>query len=167
MSCRRRFLASAFALSCLSAPTTYSQSVPVASESVLRETIERYYASWNRHDAAAWGEFLTADVHWMFPYANSKQSREAVVDYGAHLMKMYDSKFEVVRLRLYDNGNRATVILRGQHLDLPLRDGKYLRAWNRDPVIARWRVDGGSWRLYYMNENTTEAAALAKAEGLE
>jgi ketosteroid isomerase-like protein len=151
----------------LLAPSCYAQSVPVSSEHALRESFAAFQAALTSRDVPALTQFLTADAVWVFPQSNSKDSLDAVASYVATFLNSFDLRFEIVRLRMYESNARATLVLRGQHLGLPKQDGKYAMVWNREPLFARWRLDGGKWRLYYMTDNPTEASAMAKAEGLE
>ena len=167
MANRRTVLGIVTASALLGPFQTYAQSPAEPSEGAVRDAIRQYLAAWNRHDAAAWGDFLTADVHYVFPNSNNKHTRETVTAYGAGRVRDFELKLELVRLQLQQNGRQAAAVLRGQYLELPQRDGRYARVWERDPMLTRWRVDGGKWRAYYINEVGFESAALVKAEGLD
>ncbi|MEO6363424.1 MAG: nuclear transport factor 2 family protein [Caldimonas sp.] len=155
------------ALALLFAPACYSQSVPAPTEVALRESFAQFQAALVRHDVPALKESLTPDAVWVFPDSNSKISRDAVASYVATFWNSIDPKFEIVHAKIYPAEGRATLVLRGQHLGLPKQDGKYAMVWNREPLLARWRFEGGTWRLYFITDNPTEATAMAKAEGLQ
>ena len=111
---------------------------------------------------------LATDVHWVFlPGSISKRSRDIVATYGSQVVQLFDVDFSVRRIKLHDNNTRATLTVGGQQRELPVRDGKYARIWDRELLLARWRLEDTHWRLYYWNDNTFESAALAKEEGLE
>jgi ketosteroid isomerase-like protein len=129
--------------------------------------LAQFLAAWNRHDVAAWSEMLAIDVHWVFPNSNSKRSRDVVATYGSQRMQIYDLEYSVRRIKLHDNDTRASLTVGGQQRELPVRDGKYVRIWDRELLLTRWRLEDAHWRLYYWNDNTFESAALAKEEGIE
>jgi ketosteroid isomerase-like protein len=164
---RRVFLASTLSPLAFSPMAARAQGTPAESEAAVRRALAQFLAAWNRHDLAAWSEMLSTDVHWVFPNSNSKRSRDVVATYGSQRMRIYDVDFSVRRIKLHDNDTRATLTLGGQERELPVRDGKYVRIWNRDLLLTRWRLEDAHWRLYYWNDNTFESAALAKEEGLE
>lgn len=161
---RRTVLASILSMAPL---VVMAQSQQSASEAALRTTVAQYFATWNRHDAQAWSEFLTNDVQWVVSNVVTQQTRESAVAYGAIRVKMYDVDFAISHIKLYDNDTRATVTVRGRNLELPVRDGKYARVWERDLLLSRWRLDGDKWRVYYWNDYVFGATALAKEEGIE
>jgi ketosteroid isomerase-like protein len=164
---RRAFLASTLSPLAFSLLPARAQGTPAESEAAVRLALAQFLAAWNRHDLAAWSEMLATDVHWVFPNSNSKRSRDVVATYGSHRMLIYDFDFSVLRIKFHDNETRATLTLGGQQRELPVRDGKYVRIWNRELLLTRWRLEDAHWRLYYWNDNPFESAALAKEEGLE
>lgn len=164
---RRTFLSSTLGPLVFSSWAARAQGTPPESETAVRQALSQFLAAWNRHDLAAWSEMLALDVHWVFPNLNSKRSRDVVVTYGSQRMRIYDVDFSVRRIKLHDNETRATLTLGGQERELPVRDGKYVRVWNRELLLTRWRLEDKHWRLHYWNDNTVESAALAKEEGLE
>lgn len=147
-------------------PLASARSGPVEAEAALRQTVSAFFEAWNRHDVAARAEFFAEDIEWVFVYSDLKKGRANVSTYGSTFVRDYDVSFEVAGLKLQDGGRRATLVLRGQYLELPVRDGKYVRIWNRYPLLMRWRVEGGAWRLYYANEHVPAATEIAKSEGL-
>jgi hypothetical protein len=164
---RRAFLASTLSPLAFSPLAARAQGTPAESEAAVRQALAQFLAAWNRHDIAAWSEMLAIDVHWVFPNSNSKRSRNVVATYGSQRLRIYDVDFSVRRIKLHDNETRATLTLGGQQRELPVRDGKYARIWDRELLLTRWRLEDAHWRLYYWNDNTFESAALAKEEGLE
>lgn len=164
---RRRLIVATAALAIGLPQFVRAQSSTADAEAALLQTVRAYFAAWNRRDTEAWAQFLAEDIEWVYAYSNLKKGRATVAAYGASALRQYDAKLEVVKLKLYDGGTRATVLLRGQMLELPVRDGKYVRAFDRDPLLARWRLEGATWRMYYMNQNVPESEELAKAEGLD
>ncbi|MEO5845768.1 MAG: nuclear transport factor 2 family protein [Caldimonas sp.] len=161
------YLLTSTALALLFAPACYSQPGSASTEPALRESFAQFQAALARRDVPALKESLTPDAVWVFPQSNSKASREAVASYVAIFLNSFDLRFEIVRVKMYPTEGRATLVLRGQHLGLPKQDGKYAMVWDREPLFARWRLEGGAWRLYYITDNPTEASDLAKAEGLD
>jgi ketosteroid isomerase-like protein len=164
---RRAFLVSTLSPLAFSPLAARAQGTPAESEAAVRQALAQFLAAWNQHDFAAWSEMLATDVHWVFPNSNPKRSRDVVATYGSQRMRIYDVDFSVRRIKLHDNETRATLTLGGQERELPVRDGKYVRIWNRELLLTRWRIEDAHWRLHYWNDNTFESAALAKEEGLE
>jgi hypothetical protein len=145
---------------------SHAQAASAEAESALRKTIAAFFFAWNSHGKNAWAEFLAQDIQWVFPNANLKKTRESVLTYGSINIRRYDVNFEVTKIKLYDEGTRATVLLRGQSFELPVRDGKYTRVWNRDLQLSRWRLEGSAWYLFCMNEDVVQATDLARTEVL-
>lgn len=164
---RRAFLASTLSPLAFSPVAARAQGTPAESEAAVRRALAQFLAAWNRHDVAAWSEMLAIDVHWVFPNSNSKRSRDVVATYGSQRMQIYDLEYSVRRIKLHDNDTRASLTVGGQQRELPVRDGKYVRIWDRELLLTRWRLEDAHWRLYYWNDNTFESAALAKEEGIE
>ena len=164
---RRAFVASTLSRLAFSPLAARAQGAPAESEAAVRQALAQFLAAWNRHDLAAWSEMLAIDVHWVFPNSNSKRSRDVVATFASLRMQIFDVDYSVRRIKLHDNNTRATLTVGGQQRELPVRDGKYARIWDRELLLARWRLEDTHWRLYYWNDNTFESAALAKEEGLE
>ena len=164
---RRAFLASTLSPLAFSPVAARAQGTPAESEAAVRRALAQFLAAWNRHDVAAWSEMLAIDVHWVFPSSISKRSRDVVATYGSQRMQIYDLEYSVRRIKLHDNDTHATLTVGGQQRELPVRDGKYVRIWDRELLLTRWRLEDAHWRLYYWNDNTFESAALAKEEGIE
>lgn len=162
---RRSILLAAGAL--LAAWPSAAQTGGPASEGALREAVAQYVAAWNHRDIDGLAALLAHDVHYIEPYGSEKHTREVVAAYTRLVMAVYDLRLDIVRLRIGDSGNEATLVLRGQHLGLPVRDGKYSQRFDRSPLVTRWRLEDGQWRLFYFNDNTVKSAEIARNEKLE
>ena len=161
---RRSILLGAGAL--LAAWPAAAQTGSPASEDALREAVAQYVSAWNRRDIDSLAALLAHDMHYIEPYGSEKHTREAVAAYTRLVMAVYDLRLDIVRLRVGDSGNEATLVLRGQHLGLPVRDGRYSQRFDRAPLVTRWRIEDGRWRLFYFNDNTVKSTEIVRSEGL-
>lgn len=136
-------------------------------ENALRSAIAKLASTWNEHDLDAWAALLSEQIVDIDEYGNEKRSRAAVVTSNKVMMSSFDRDVQVVRLRLDENGAQATVVLHIRHLGLPIQRGKYYQTFDREPVLSRWRLEDGVWRLFYLNENSRQAAEIVQAERLD
>ncbi len=164
---RRGLLVFSLVVGLLRPSMARAQLAPGASEAALRDVFSRFAAALVRRDVGSLSSLLTADAVWVFPDSVTKQSREDVAIYIATVLGTYDFKMELVRLKMSGREEAATVVIRAQLLLLPVKDGKYAMVFNRDPMLSRWRLENGEWRLHYVVSDVVKAAALVKAEGLE
>lgn len=133
-------------------------------EKALRERVAQYMATWSRRDVASWVQLHTDDVHYVDVYLFERRGRDAIATYFPSVMALYDLDLTVVRMRV--DGEKALVVLRSRYSELPMRDGKYVRVLDREPVLSHWRKDGGIWRVDEFIDSTTVASERMKAEGL-
>jgi ketosteroid isomerase-like protein len=164
---RREFLASGLAAGLVWCSTAKAQTAPGGGEAALRDAVSRFATALNHRDLSALRTLLAADVVWVAPDSVTKESRDDVSSYIATFLVTYDFRLELVRLRMRDRPDSATLVMRGQVLTLPMRDGKYVMVFNRDPLLSRWRWQDGEWRLQLMITDVVQASAALKAEGLE
>ena len=136
-----------------------------ADEEALRKRVAEYLSTWSRRDVAAWVQLHTDDVHYVDYYLLERRGRDAIAIYFPSFMALYDLDLAVVRMRV--DGEKAYVVLRSRYSELPMRDGKYVRVSDREPVLSHWRKDGGIWRIDEFVDNIKVASERMKAEGLE
>ena len=159
ISRRRAALTTLLALA--SAPALRAQS---SGEAALRETIERHVAAWNRHDLEAWAAFLTADAD-VRDYAHGPTGREAAKSLWGHHVRHNDLRWDIVRIKMAPGD--ATVLLRSEIGVPPRKDGQYKSVFRDDPVVSRWRLEDGQWRMYFFTSFKPRANEIVRSEGLE
>lgn len=167
MAQRRTLVISGLVLGLLWPIAAAAQPVPGASEASLRDAFSRFQSALSEHDVVSLREIFTADAVWIFADELTKQSGDEVASYIGTSLLTYEFKLEIARLKIGDGRDPATLVLRGQVLLLPKKDGKYPMVFNRDPMLTRWRLEDDRWKLYYVMGDVGKAAALVKAEGLE
>ena len=162
---RRRVFAY-MAFMCLG--SAIAQSPPPATEAALRDVFHRYEQAWNRHDVQAWAAFLCADV-WFTQawdsYERQKGRDNAVALFESNF-KDSDLTWEVLGLRMMPDGS-VTVKLRHVLSYLPKVDGKYRIVFDKAPVVSRWRLEDGQWRMFFFTSDKGWALDLLKKDGLE
>lgn len=158
---RRATLAALVALS-LAGAGARAQGSP---EAALRQAVAGYLDAWNSKQPDRLRPLLVPDVNWVALYEQPKNDRESVLVYAQNAMNLYALNLAVSRIKLRDNGTSASVLLKGQFMEFPFKDGKYTRVWDRGAILTRWRLDGGRWLIAYMNENANLSGALEKTEG--
>lgn len=146
----------------------HPQPGPATEEQKLREVLRNYERAWNLHDANAWSSFLTDDI-W-FTQARDSYGRQKGRDNAVDLFKsnFLDSELaqQVVRIRMMPDGT-ATVAMSEVLSYLPKTDGKYKTVFESDPVISRWRKEGGTWKMFFFTSHKGWALDQLKKDGVE
>lgn len=136
-------------------------------EASLREAIRRYVEAWNRHDVKAWSNFLTDDIWYTEAddYYQRMKGRQAVLTFFGDLVKTTDLKWDIKRIKMMPDGS-ATVQLVHHALILPKKGGSYASAFESDPSVSRWRIEGDRWRMFYFTSNKGNARVVLSKDGL-
>jgi ketosteroid isomerase-like protein len=135
-------------------------------ETAVRQATERLLDAWNRHDLAAWSALLTEDVWYAETddvfYKRSK-GREQVIGRFAFELRNSKLHWELKQVRLLPDGGVA-VVLSQRKSTLPGADGQAAMSFDSDPSYARWRRDGGGWRLAFFTSHRGWALAEIKKD---
>lgn len=139
-------------------------------EAALRDAMARYERAWNTRDVAAWKKLVTDDLHYHETYlhtdpARQMTTRESSLRAFRSGIEAFDFKWEPLRIHFRPDGS-ATAVMRVVQLALPKTNGKYAGRFETNPSIARWRVEGGRWRLYQYVTYTPYAREIVSKEGL-
>ena len=149
------------------APTWASgQPAPACAERQLRSTIDAYLSAWARRDADALSRFHTEDTLYIDPYLHEKRGRGQLVGYIGVMMRLYDLRLDIERMVVRADGTQALLVLRERYGELPRKDGRYVRDFDRSGIFSRWRFKDGVWRIEQYIDSTTRSAEFMKAEGL-
>jgi ketosteroid isomerase-like protein len=145
---------------------TYSQGKAVASEA-LEAALEAYVKTWNRHNVNAWAATLTEDIWYTeaTDYYQRMKGKKAVIAFSGDLVKTSDLKWEIVSIKMMPDGT-ATVVLRHHALILPKKGDKYASAFESTPTLARWRIEGGEWKMFYFTSDKGTALSEMKKDGV-
>lgn len=142
------------------------QDAPASAEQRLRSAIDAYLAAWARRDVDALPQFHTEDTLYIDPYLNEKRGRGQLAGYLAAMMGLYDLRLDIERMVVRSDGTQALVILRERYGELPRKDGRYVRDFDRSGIFSRWGFRDGAWRIEQFVDSTTRSAEFIKAEGL-
>jgi ketosteroid isomerase-like protein len=143
----------------LAAPAwAMGQPAPAAAETQLRAAIDTYLAAWARRDADALLQMHTEDSLYIDPYLNEKTGRASLAAYLASMVRLYDLRLDIERMMLGADG-QARVLLRERYGELPHKNGRYVRDYDRSGIFSRWR-------LAQFIDSITRSAEFARAQGL-
>jgi uncharacterized protein (TIGR02246 family) len=145
----------------------HAQPQQNADEKALREVMHQYEKAWNSHDVKAWSAFLTDDI-WFTEAWDSygrQKGRESAVNLFKSNFQASDLKQEIVQIRMQPDGT-ATVAMKEVVSHLPKTAGKYKAVFESDPVISRWKKDGGTWRMFFYTSDKGWALDQLKKDGL-
>ena len=164
---RKVFLSLGIALLALHSATR-AQTKAAPTESSLRVAVAAYVETWNKHDVQAWSAALTDDIWYTeaTDYYQRMKGREAVLAFFGDLVKTSDLKWEVDRIKMMPDGT-ATIVLRHFALILPKSDNKYASSFENSPSVARWRIEGDRWRMFFFTSHKGTAIDAMKKDGLE
>jgi ketosteroid isomerase-like protein len=145
----------------------YGQGKAVASEASVKAALEAYVKTWNRHNVNAWAATLTDDIWYTeaSDYYQRMKGKKAVIAFFGDLVKTSDVKWEVVNIKMMPDGS-ATVVLRHHALILPKKGDKYASAFESTPSLARWRIEGGQWKMFYFTSDKGTALSEMKKDGV-
>lgn len=150
-----------------SAPTWASgQPAPAGAEGQLRSAVDAYLAAWARRDLDALSQLHTEDTLYVDPYLNEKRGRGQLAGYIASMVRLYDLRLDIERIVVRAKGTQALVIFRERYGELPRKDGRYVRDFDRSGIFSRWRFKEGTWQIAQYIDSTTRSAEFMKAEGL-
>ncbi|HSV55163.1 MAG TPA: nuclear transport factor 2 family protein, partial [Burkholderiaceae bacterium] len=149
------------------APTWASGQPALASaERQLRTAIDAYLVAWARRDVDVLSQFHTEDTLYIDPYLNEKRGRGQLAGYLGFMVRLYDLRLDIERMVVRADGTQALLILRERYGELPRKDGRYVRDFDRSGIFSRWRFKDGVWRIEQYIDSTTRSAEFMKAEGL-
>ena len=145
-----------------------AQTKGLATEASLREAITSYVATWNSHDMQAWAAMLTDDIWYTeaTDYYQRMKGRQAVLASFGDLVKITDLKWEITRVKMMPDGT-ATVVLSHFALILPKTGDKYSSSFESSPSVARWRIEGDRWRMFFFTSHKGSALDAMKKDGIE
>jgi ketosteroid isomerase-like protein len=148
-------------------PPSYSQGKAAASEASVKAALEAYVKTWNRHNVNAWAATLTEDIWYTeaTDYYQRMKGKKAVIAFFGDLVKTSDLKWEIVSIKMMPDGT-ATVVLRHHALILPKKGDKYASAFESTPTLARWRIEGGEWKMFYFTSDKGTALSEMKKDGV-
>ena len=144
-----------------------AQPAAGATEASLRSAMTQYVAAWNAKDVAAWSALLAEDV-WYFEapdYYQRSKGKANVLAFHADTVKLSDLAWDIKRIKLRPD-NTATVVLAHTANILPKAGGKYASSFVSDPSVARWRLEGGVWKLYYFTTHKGSALDAMGKDGV-
>ena len=160
MLARRKAIQSLLAL----APTwATGQPAPASAEHQLRSAIDAYLGAWARRDVDALLRFHTEDTLYIDPYQNEKRGRGQLAGYIGAMMRLYDLRLDIERIAVRADGTQAFLIFRERYGELPHKDGRYVRDFDRSGIFSRWRLEDGVWRIEQFVDSTTRSAEFMKA----
>lgn len=139
-------------------------------EAALREAMARYAQAWNQRDVAAWTDLTTADLHYQETYLHTDEARQMTTRDRSRrafdfAVSAFDFQWEPLRIHFRPDGS-ATAVMRVVQLALPRTGDKYAAVFETNPAIARWRVEGGRWKLYHYVTYAPYAREIVSTEGL-
>ena len=163
----RRAVISAAAALFAAHTNVYPQGKAQPNEASLNEAIANYIATWNRHEVPAWSELLTDDIWYTEAddYYQRMKGRKAVIAFFGDIVKTTDLKWEVKRVKMMPDGS-ATVVLSHFALILPKVGEKYASTFESAPSVSRWRIEGGSWRMFYFTSHKGAALVAMQKDGV-
>ncbi len=164
---RRLILGSVLLVSMMHSRVGLAQPA-AATEASLRSAAEKYVATWNRHDVSAWAMLLADDIWYSetLDWYKRMTGRKAVIAYHGDLVKTTDLKWEIVKYKFLPDGT-ATMVVKHHAQFLPKTGGKYASSFVSDPTVARWRVEGGQWRMFFFTSHKGSAIDAMKKDGIE
>jgi ketosteroid isomerase-like protein len=143
-----------------------AQPAPTSAESQLRSAIDAYLAAWTRRDVDALSRLHTEDTLYIDPYLNEKKGRGQLAGYMGAMVRLYDLRLNIERMVVRAGGTQALLILRERYGELPRKDGRYVRDFDRSGIFSRWRRHEGGWQIEQFVDSTIRSADFIKAEGL-
>lgn len=165
----RRSLVIAVTVSAIAKWTSVcAEAAAQATEASLREAMRKYVVAWNRHDVQAWSSMLTEDIWYTetTDFYERLKGKKGVVLFFKDVVKTTDLTWEVIRLRMMPDGT-ATVVLRHVSLVPPKVNGKYKLTLESVPSVARWRFEGGRWKMFFFTTHKGTALDALKKDGME
>ena len=155
----------------LAAVTALLDAHAAPDEAALREAITRYERIWNARDVAAWREAVTADLHYQETYLHTDEARQMTTRERSLRafqsgIDSFDFSWQPLRIHIKPDGT-ATVVMRVVQNALPRTNGRYAATFETNPAIARWRVEGGRWKLYHYVTFAAQAREIVASERLQ
>jgi uncharacterized protein (TIGR02246 family) len=165
---RRRLLVVGALVAALGPSFAVAQSAANLDEQKLRETLRNYQAAWNKHDVNAWSAFLTDDIWYTeaWDFYGRQKGRENAVNLFKSNFKESDLTLQVTKIRMMPDGT-ATVAMKETISHLPKADGKYKAVFESEPVMGRWRKEGGAWKMFFYTSHKGWALDQLKKDGLD
>lgn len=147
---------------------TPADAAEAPGHAAVGSAIAAYVKAWNSHSLPAWSAFLTEDVQYTeaTDFYERFKGRDKVIGWFEYNVKNSDLAWEPLRMKTQADGS-VSVLLRQRMSMLPVKDGKYASVFDSDPSLARWRQEGGQWKLFFFTSHKGWALDLAGKQGLQ
>ncbi len=91
----------------------------MTKEAIARQTVQDYFAAFNRNDLPAMLACLTEDVEHHVNQGGIRHGKAAFADFCAHMGRCYQERLEEIVILVADDGHRAAAeyVVEGVYLE--------------------------------------------------